>query len=149
MEIVNKLEAIKYMLNNKSYVPELSTNKQDAWLLYYLRKKKGKDKDEAYKIWLPIYETVHEKSSEGEYLGIFWNKWKTSASTVRLNKQNIATIYQEEIDRINKCDVKATWQKQLLLFFSYISSNIFFYFSKGAAFFCTECFQCGNLLHHL
>lgn len=115
MEIVNKLEAIKYMLNNKSYVPELSTNKQDAWLLYYLRKKKGKDKDEAYKIWLPIYETAHEKSSEGEYLGVFWNKWKTSASTVRLNKQNIATIYQEEIDRINKCDVKATWQKQLLL----------------------------------
>lgn len=115
MEIVNKLEAIKYMLNNKSYVPELSTNKQDAWLLYYLRKKKGKDKDEAYEIWLPIYETTHEKSSEGEYLGIFWNKWKTSASTVRLNKQNIATIYQEEIDRINKCDVKATWQKQLLL----------------------------------
>ena len=32
-----------------------------------------------------------------------------------MNKQNIATIYQEEIDRINKCDVKATWQKQLLL----------------------------------
>lgn len=32
-----------------------------------------------------------------------------------MNKQNVATIYQEEIDRINKCDVKATWQKQLLL----------------------------------
>ena len=94
MEIVNKLEAIKYMLNNKSYVPELSTNKQDAWLLYYLRKKKGKDKDEAYKIWLPIYETVHEKSSEGEYLGVFWNKWKSSASS-----RSFREIYRKENER--------------------------------------------------
>lgn len=115
MEIVNKIEAVKYMLKNKSYVPELNTNKQDAWLLYYLRKKKKYNKDKAYKIWLPIYETVNAKSFKNEYQGIFWHKWSTSAITVRFNKQDTAIIYQKEIDKINECDLKTIWQKQLLL----------------------------------
>lgn len=107
---IDKEENCKRMLETGQYQIPRSRGKEDKWLFSYL-KRNGVSRDEAYKIWLPIFQTRHfSYRGEIEPLFIFDDLWEDT-KRVRFKKRNEIVFYEKEVNFLKNLDLPR-WEKE-------------------------------------
>lgn len=110
---IDKEENCKRMLKTGQYQIPRSRGKEDKWLFSYL-KRNGVSRDEAYKIWLPIFQTRHfSYRGEMEPLFIFDDLWEDT-KRVRFKKRNEIIFYEKEINFLKNFDLPR-WEKEYFM----------------------------------
>lgn len=115
---INIIENCKRMIEFRQYQLPSSRGKEDLWLCKYLKDKKY-SKEDAYNIWLSIYQSKYGNILGEDYepdakFSEYWN----NCDKVRLRENcNVIVIYQEELDFINSTNF-ALWEKQYMLLLS-------------------------------
>lgn len=130
---IDKEENCKRMLETGQYQIPRSRGKEDKWLFSYL-KRNDVSRDEAYKIWLPIFQTRYF-SYRGETgpLFIFDDLWEDTEE-VRFKKRNEIVFYEKEIEFLKRLELPR-WEKEFfMMLFATIKArgvNRFFYLYVG------------------
>lgn len=112
---INIIENCKRMIDSKQYQLSTSRGKEDLWLCKYL-KDKNYSKEDAYQVWLPIYQSKYGAAEHEDYepdakFNEFWNH----CDGVRLRENcGVIVIYQEELDFINRTSL-SQWEKEYML----------------------------------
>ena len=130
---IDKEENCKRMLATGQYQIPRSRGKEDKWLFAYL-KRNGVSRDEAYGIWLPIFQTRHfSYKGEVEPLFIFDDLWEDTEE-VRFKKRNEIVFYEKEVEFLKGLKIPR-WEKEFfMMLFATIKArgvNKFFYLYVG------------------
>ena len=121
---IDKTRNCEMMLVTKQYQTEIYKNKEDVWLIYYLKKKYENgimDKKKCHDIiltqWIEIFLTRFEDPTDTdvEFAEVHFDSIYRNLGYVDLNKKyKKIVIYKEEIDYINSLPV-SYWLRQFIL----------------------------------
>lgn len=119
---IDKEENCKRMLATGQYQIPRSRGKEDKWLFAYL-KKNGVSRNEAYKIWLPIFQTRYfSYKGQVDSLYIFDDLWEDT-NGVRFQKREEIMFYEEEVSFIKNLKLPR-WEKEyFMMLFSVIKAR--------------------------
>lgn len=98
-------------LRTKSYAPWLDVQKQDFYIIKYLRDQKLPI-EEAKAKWEEV-ASGHWNLEPEDLDGLFWSKWRKSGG-VRWNEARECTFYQEDFDALKGTKLKP-WEKKMVL----------------------------------
>ena len=130
---IDKEENCKRMIETGQYQIPRSRGKEDKWLFAYL-KKNGIGRNEAYQIWLPIFQTRYfSYRGQSDPTFIFNDLWENTQK-VRFKSREEIVFYEKEISFLKSLDLPR-WEKEFfMMLFAIIKArgvNRFYYLYIG------------------
>ena len=130
---IDKEENCKRMIETGKYQIPRSRGKEDKWLFAYL-KKNGIGRNEAYQIWLPIFQTRHfSYRGQSDPTFIFNDLWENTQK-VRFKPREEIVFYEKEISFLKSLCLPR-WEKEFfMMLFATIKArgvNRFYYLYIG------------------